>query len=103
MIAKLGATIFAAEAQDCKAQCILGELARLHWKRYPSIQALQSEAALADIDSMALMLTDSAALLEAEHAGRKRVSRCREETHLEHVMDSSADRIIKQTASGSKH
>ena len=98
-----GATTFAAEAQECKAQCFLGELARLHWKRYPSIQALQSEAALADIDSMALMLTDNAALLEAEHAGRKRVAKCREETHLEHVMDSCADRTIKQTAADSKH
>ena len=68
-----GATIFAAEAQACGAQCFLGELARLHWKRYPSIQALLPEAALADIDSMALMLTDSEALLEAQHAWGKSV------------------------------
>ena len=98
-----GAAIFAAEAQACGAQCFLGELARLHWKRYPSIQALLSEAALADIDSMALMLTDNTALLEAEHAGGKRSARCREDTYLEHVMDSSAVRIVKHFAVDSKH
>ena len=98
-----GAVIFAGEARVCPNQCFLGELARLHWKRYPSIEALLSEAALADIDSMALLLTDNTALLEAEHAGGKRSARCREDTYLEHVMDSSALRIVKHSVVDSKH
>ena len=97
-----GARVFASEAQSCRHQCFLGELARLHWKRYPSVQALLSGAALAEINSMALLLTDNTALLEAEHAGGKRSARSREDTHLEHVMDSSGLRLVKQLVADGK-
>ena len=99
---KVGAKTFAEEAQRCKHQCFLGELARLHWQRYPSVEALLSEAALADIDSMAELLTDNTALLEGEHAGGKRSARSREDTYLEHVMDSSALRMVKKVVEDSK-
>ena len=93
---------FVEEAGRCEHQCFFGELARLHWKRYPSIPALLSDAALADIDSMALLLTDSAALLERQHAGVRRSGRSREETHLEHVMDSSAARLVAEAIEAGK-
>ena len=94
--------MFAEEAQRCRRQCFLGELARLHWKRYPSVQALLSDAALVEINSMALLLTDNTALLEAEHAGGKRSARSREDTHLERIMDSSALRLVKQLVADGK-
>ena len=80
------------DARSCKN--ILDPLAAQHILRFPTRAALVGRLSRTELVAMAMVLEDTTVRVERGHAGEKRATRVREQTHAARLTDVSAQVLI---------
>ena len=91
--AEAAAEDISLDAEVCKR--IFDPLSLAHWKRYNSPDKLLSPESLAELHSMALVITDSTAAIERGHAHAKRATRARTQTHSARIAACSVHKVLR--------